>query len=58
MRLEAEKRKVEDDLEAERVLGVDKDALLERSKKHELERKVASTNDQDELVDAGRRCAA
>ncbi|CDO73933.1 hypothetical protein BN946_scf185016.g90 [Trametes cinnabarina] len=37
MRLEAEKRKVEEDLEAERTLGVDKDALLERSKKHELE---------------------
>ncbi|KAI8973163.1 P-loop containing nucleoside triphosphate hydrolase protein, partial [Trametes punicea] len=37
MRLEAEKRKVEEDLEAERALGVDKDALLERSKKHELE---------------------
>ncbi|KAI0666368.1 nonmuscle myosin heavy chain b [Trametes maxima] len=37
MRLEAEKRKVEDDLEAERTLGLDKDSLLERSKKHELE---------------------
>ena len=37
MRLEAEKRKVEDDLEAERALGVDKDTLLERSKNHELE---------------------
>ncbi|OBZ78198.1 Myosin-11 [Grifola frondosa] len=37
MRLEADKRKVEDELEAERALAVDKDALLERSKKHELE---------------------
>jgi myosin protein heavy chain len=37
MRLEAEKRKIEDDLEAERNLAVDKDALLERSKKRELE---------------------
>ncbi|KAI0828577.1 nonmuscle myosin heavy chain b [Trametes gibbosa] len=37
MRLESEKRKVEDDLEAERALAVDKDSLLERSKKHELE---------------------
>ncbi|RDX42039.1 hypothetical protein OH76DRAFT_150419 [Lentinus brumalis] len=37
MRLESEKRKVEEDLEAERAVGLDKDALLERSKKHELE---------------------
>lgn len=37
MRLEAEKRKIEDALEAERNLAVDKDALLERSKKRELE---------------------
>jgi myosin protein heavy chain len=37
MRLEAEKRKVEDALEAERNLALDKDALLERSKKRELE---------------------
>ena len=37
MRLEAEKRKIEDTLQAERSLAVDKDALLERSKKRELE---------------------
>ncbi|KAK2467941.1 hypothetical protein APHAL10511_000236 [Amanita phalloides] len=37
MTLEAEKRKIEDELEAERALGLDKDALLERSKKHETE---------------------
>ncbi|KAH9992006.1 nonmuscle myosin heavy chain b [Russula compacta] len=37
MRLEVEKRKIEDALEAERNLAVDKDALLERSKKRELE---------------------
>ncbi|TBU21401.1 nonmuscle myosin heavy chain b [Dichomitus squalens] len=37
MRLEAEKRKVEEDLEAERALGLDKDALLERAKNHEVE---------------------
>jgi len=35
--LEAEKRKIEGALEAERNLAVDKDALLERSKKRELE---------------------
>ncbi|KZT64665.1 nonmuscle myosin heavy chain b [Daedalea quercina L-15889] len=37
MRLEAEKRKVEDDLGAERALAIDKDALLDRSKKREAE---------------------
>ncbi|KAI0300125.1 P-loop containing nucleoside triphosphate hydrolase protein [Multifurca ochricompacta] len=37
MHLEVEKRKVEDALEAERNLAIDKDALLERSKKRELE---------------------
>ncbi|THH09667.1 hypothetical protein EW145_g1839 [Phellinidium pouzarii] len=37
MKLETDKRKVEEDLEAERALGLDKDALLERSKKHETE---------------------
>ncbi|KIJ56408.1 hypothetical protein M422DRAFT_150276 [Sphaerobolus stellatus SS14] len=37
MRLEQDKRKVEADLEAERNLAVDKDALLERSKKREAE---------------------
>ena len=37
MSLEAEKRKVEDNLEAERALALEKDALLERSKKQEAE---------------------
>ena len=37
MRLESEKRKVEENLEAERAVGVDKDLLLERTKKHEVE---------------------
>ncbi|KAI9457605.1 myosin II heavy chain [Lactarius psammicola] len=37
MSLEAEKRKAEDALAAERNLAVDKDALLERSKRRELE---------------------
>ncbi|KDR70292.1 hypothetical protein GALMADRAFT_128012 [Galerina marginata CBS 339.88] len=37
MSLEAEKRKVEDELEAERALALDKDSLLERSKKRESE---------------------
>uniref|UniRef100_A0A8H8CJM1 Nonmuscle myosin heavy chain b n=1 Tax=Psilocybe cubensis TaxID=181762 RepID=A0A8H8CJM1_PSICU len=37
MTLEAEKRKVEADLEAERSLALDKDALLERSKRREGE---------------------
>lgn len=34
---EVEKNKVKDLLEAERALNLDKDALLERSKKHEAE---------------------
>ncbi|KAF8958407.1 myosin II heavy chain [Flammula alnicola] len=44
MVLEADKRKVEDDLEAERSLAVDKDALLERSKNREsdLEDEIAA----------------
>jgi len=37
MSLEAEKRKVEDSLEAERALALEKDALLERSKRQEAE---------------------
>ncbi|THU98628.1 myosin II heavy chain [Dendrothele bispora CBS 962.96] len=52
MSLEAEKRKVEDDLEAERALALDKDSLLDRSKKHEaeLEEEVADLQaDIDEL---------
>ncbi|KAG5729993.1 Myosin-11 [Termitomyces sp. T112] len=52
MSLEADKRKVEDQLEAERALALDKDALLERSKKREgdLEDEVAALQtDLDEL---------
>ncbi|KAK7434178.1 class II myosin [Stygiomarasmius scandens] len=52
MSLEAEKRKVEDQLEAERTLALDKDSLLDRSKKHEaeLEEEVADLQaDIDEL---------
>ncbi|KAG6866166.1 hypothetical protein C0991_008120 [Blastosporella zonata] len=52
MSLEAEKRKVEDQLGAERVLGLDKDSLLERSKKREsdLQDEVAALQaDLDEL---------
>ncbi|KAG6810596.1 hypothetical protein H0H92_011180 [Tricholoma furcatifolium] len=52
MSLEAEKRKVEEQLEAERGLALDKDALLERSKKREseLEEEVAALQtDLDEL---------
>jgi myosin heavy chain 9/10/11/14 len=37
MTLETEKRKVEDQLEAERALALDKDELLDRSKKREAE---------------------
>ena len=37
MSLEAEKRRVEEDLEAERALALDKDDLLDRSKKREVE---------------------
>lgn len=44
MTLEAEKRKVEDELEAERALTLDKDILLERSKQREA--------DLEEEVDA------
>ncbi|KAJ3894344.1 nonmuscle myosin heavy chain b [Lentinula edodes] len=52
MTLEAEKNKVEDQLEAERALNLDKDTLLERSKKHEaeLEEEVAELQaDIDDL---------
>lgn len=35
MELESEKRKIEEQLEAERNLALEKDRLLERSKKHE-----------------------
>lgn len=37
MTLETEKRKIEEELEGERVLNLDKDALLERSKRREAE---------------------
>jgi myosin protein heavy chain len=37
MELESEKRKVEEQLEAERALGLEKDRLLERSKKQEAD---------------------
>ncbi|KIK63917.1 hypothetical protein GYMLUDRAFT_423421 [Collybiopsis luxurians FD-317 M1] len=52
MTLEADKNKIEDELEAERALNLDKDALLERSKKHEaeLEEEIAELQaDIDEL---------
>jgi len=37
MSLETQKRKIEEELEAERALALDKDALLMRSKKREVE---------------------
>lgn len=37
MTLETEKRKIEEELEGERILNLDKDALLERSKRREAE---------------------
>ena len=52
MRLEADKRKVEEDLTAERALALDKDLLLERSKKRESELEeeiVALQSDLDTL---------
>ncbi|KAG5653772.1 hypothetical protein H0H81_010613 [Sphagnurus paluster] len=54
MSLEAEKRRVEDQLEAERVLALDKDALLERSKKREvdLEDEVAALQADLDLLDS------
>jgi myosin protein heavy chain len=54
MSLEAQKRKVEDELEAERALTVDKDALLERSKKREgeLEDEVAALQADLDLLDS------
>lgn len=53
MRLEAEKGKVEAELEAERALTVDKDALLERSKKHEaeLEEEIAALQSDLDTLD-------
>ncbi|KAH9914424.1 nonmuscle myosin heavy chain b [Fomitopsis serialis] len=54
MRLEADKRKVEDDLEAERALALDKDALLDRSKKREaeLEEEVAALQADLDILDS------
>jgi myosin heavy chain 9/10/11/14 len=50
MSLEAEKRKVADDLDAERALGIDKDALLERSKKNEAALEDEITALQEEVT--------
>lgn len=54
MRLEADKRKVEEDLEAERALALDKDALLERSKKREseLEEEIAALQADLDTLDS------
>ncbi|KAF8210095.1 P-loop containing nucleoside triphosphate hydrolase protein, partial [Mycena galopus ATCC 62051] len=54
MSLEAEKRKVEEELEAERGLAMDKDALLERSKKREseLEDDVTALQADIDLLDS------
>lgn len=54
MSLEAEKRKVEDELEAERALALDKDSLLDRSKKREgeLEDEVAALQTDLDLLDS------
>ncbi|KAI0794866.1 myosin II heavy chain [Abortiporus biennis] len=54
MRLESEKRRVEEALESERALTVDKDALLERSKKREgeLEEEVAALQTDLDTLDS------
>ncbi|KAJ7621122.1 P-loop containing nucleoside triphosphate hydrolase protein [Roridomyces roridus] len=54
MSLEAEKRRVEEELEAERGLALDKDALLDRSKKREgeLEDEVASLQSDLDTLDS------
>jgi myosin protein heavy chain len=54
MSLETQKRKVEDELEAERALTVDKDALLERSKKREgeLEDEVSALQADLDVLDS------
>ncbi|ESK85274.1 myosin type ii heavy chain [Moniliophthora roreri MCA 2997] len=51
MSLEAEKRKVEDQLEAERSLVLDKDSLLERSKKREAELEEEAAELQADIDD-------
>ncbi|KIJ57109.1 hypothetical protein M422DRAFT_238679 [Sphaerobolus stellatus SS14] len=59
MRLEQDKRKVEADLEAERNLAVDRDALLERSKKREaeLEEDVSALQADIDTLDSQLNCA-
>jgi myosin heavy chain 9/10/11/14 len=54
MTLEADKRRVEDELQAERNLGVDKDALLERSKRREaeLEEEISAMQTDLEVLDS------
>lgn len=54
MALEAEKRKIDDELAAERALGLDKDTLLDRSKKREaeLEEELADLQGDAELLDS------
>ncbi|KAJ6486660.1 P-loop containing nucleoside triphosphate hydrolase protein [Mycena sanguinolenta] len=54
MSLESEKRKVEEELEAERGLAIDKDALLDRSKKREseLEDEVAALQTDIDTLDS------
>lgn len=54
MSLEAEKRKIVEDLEAERALALDKDAMLERSKKREieLEEEIATLHADLDVLDS------
>lgn len=54
MSLEADKKKVEDALEGERALAVDKDGLLERSKirESELEEDVAALQSDLDTIDS------
>ena len=54
MQLEQEKRKVEEQLEAERAFALEKDALLERSKKQEgeLEEEILAMQADLEAVDS------
>lgn len=54
MSLEAEKKKMEDELEAERALALDKDGLLDRSKRREgeLEDEVSALQADLELLDS------
>ncbi|KAM6494922.1 myosin type-2 heavy chain 2 [Amanita muscaria] len=54
MSLEAEKRTIEDELEAERALGLDKDALLDRCKKREveLEEEIAALQADLDVLDS------